>query len=1182
MYKTFAAKIILENATIVSLNRESTVLQLLGSPFFFSKDEHKAFCITQIYSILGLPNLKTELEKIKDWDNNKKEIEKKFTSIIKNNKIYSDLKIELVENIKKKLFMEENEENRLIDLKMDFKPGLILNAIFNDKSLIIKNISKVKTSVLERFNELFSDKNILTLSEDTTNTFTSEKNKELKNFKNFRIIATSRLNEEITLSEAILSRFTRIYVDNYKEKERKFVLNKKAGNDINLINELAPDLTIPEILNSIKIANILDNYRKIHKKNLQLIFYINEYGKLEKDSNCEIARNILNKKYEIPELKDNEFPFERNIEENKIISKRTELKYDYKNNDFKEIFKNVYFTRKFAEICDLIHFSCSLHIPLILEGEMGQGKKTAIHLMGQFFELEIIHKVLSKSTKSDELLMNMIITKTEDNSTKIEYKKTDITEALEEKNSKKIIIFDEINNASLPVLDTLTNIFVDRKTLLPDGSVLNVGNPNIIGIINRNNNEGLIDKIPLNLKSNCIYHIVENPDGNDFSNIITKLFSSIDYDEIHKKEYIRNYISNYEVMNKEQTKEILKKKFEEYYKKAIEFEFNYFSKKFITALNFIKQNSIEPGFNLIDIRKYIDFRKSVPKINQLYLMLFIFVYRFDRPEIQEKMARILDIKLTDDFNPYIDYDDNRKKLIISLGKNKYDNIELETINSKKIDKFENKRLFRSLTKIQKLGIIFLVCCIQSGRIPLIQGETASGKSYLMKIIAKLFGQKMILYQITSNSGISIITGQDIIKAEIDEEEKDKLKASFKNVRKLINEKKKHFKELTEEEYPSILRRIIFKIRESNKQNNLKPEDREKLEEAKNTFSEIVLISGRLAHKKSSFIKAAEKGGWVFFDGIEMGHSILFDTISSLCNENPQLNILGSEEIIALNKDKINPKFKFFLTFNPSNLGKKSINKILYNSCARFSLTTLDTYSSDSTLVIFNSRYENIINQKLWGNICSKLASCHKINVEKSEIFLNSMAGGIKFSPRHLTFLGFDGKNYKIQDNSEELSNWIKSIFDLYYFNSYDQNNPDFSLEKLRSEIYDEFMKNQNYNEFDNIQENILEEEVRNVLEDLCQIQKSNEQNVFNFNFRGFVQKCLKIKIKDNNVLKIIDNIEDTINILDYQNKYKNIHYDEVLSNFYQINIIKNLFKELYEQMKKNRNIGYRESFIRFK
>ena len=283
-YKTFVANIILENATIVSLNRESTVLQLLGSPFFFSKDEHKAFCITQIYSILGLPNVKTKLNECKDWDNNKKKIEKYIENIIQNNKIYSDLKIELVKNISEKLFAKDSDENRLIDLKMDFKPGLILNAIFNDKSLIIKNISKVKTSVLERFNELFSDKNMLTLSEDTTNTFTSENNKELKNFKNFRIIATSRLNEEITLSEAILSRFTRIYVENYNDKEKKIVLNKKAGNDIELIKELDPNLTIPEILNSIKIANILDNHRKNHKKNLQLIFYITEYGKQEKNN----------------------------------------------------------------------------------------------------------------------------------------------------------------------------------------------------------------------------------------------------------------------------------------------------------------------------------------------------------------------------------------------------------------------------------------------------------------------------------------------------------------------------------------------------------------------------------------------------------------------------------------------------------------------------------------------------------------------------------------------------------------------------------------------------------------------------------------------------------------------------------------------------------------------------------
>ena len=1160
-YKSFAAKIILKNATIVSLNKESTILQLLGSPFFFTQNEHKIFCLSQIYEILGLTNFKQKLNECRDWENNEITIKNELEKIIKKNKnkkIYSDLKIKLVKNIKKKLFSDESE-NRLIDLKMEFKPGLILNAIFTDKSLILKNISKVKTSVLERFNELFSDKNILTLSEDTTNTFTSEKNKELKNFQNFRIIATSRLNEEITLSEAILSRFTKINVEEYNEKEKKIVLNKKAGDNINLINELDPDLEVPEILNSIHIGGLLDKSRKNHKKNLQLIFYIIENGKKEKNDNLD---NSLNKKYEIPEFKDNEFPFERNLEENKIISKRTELKYDYKNNDFNGIFKNIYFTKKFSEICDLIHFSCTLHIPLILEGENGQGKKTAVNLMAQLFELDVIHKVLSKSLKSDELLMNTVITKN-DNGTILEYKKTDISEALEEKNSNKIIIFDEINNASLPVLDLLTNIFVDKKCLLPDGTELKVGNVNIIGIININNNEALLDRIPLNLKYNCIYHKVENPNAEDFSKIITKLFSIIDYDKNSKKEYIQNYLLNHESMNDEQRKDIVndQEKYLEFYNKGIKFELNYFAKKFIDLLKYTKKNSIEPEFNLIDIKKYIDFRRNFPKLDSLYLMLFVFVYRFDKPEIQEKIIKSLDLNLTSDFSPYIDYDENQKKLIIYLGKNNFDKIEIKTINSGKINKKENKRLFKSLTKIQKLGIIFLVCCVQSGKIPLIQGETASGKSYLINIFSQLFGQDMILYQITNNSGMSIITGQDIIKTDIGSDEENELKKSYKNIRKLIKEKRK-FNEIAKDDYQMILNKISNTLKNTN--NN---DDKKKLEKAKNDFRDIIFL--RLEHNTSSFINAAENGGWVCFDGIEMGHSILFDTIASLCGENPQLNVLGSKETIILNKKKFDPNFKLFLTFNPSNLGKKSINQILYNLCARFSLTSLDTYTTDSTIVIYNCRYEDKINQKLWGKICSKIASCHKINVEKSEEFVNLMAGGVKFSPRHLTFLGIDGKKNSIPERSEDICNWIKTIFQLYYFNSFSKDNAEFTLKKLENEVYDEFIKNENFNELENIFENKLELEVKNVLEDLSQIQKSNEQNIFNFNFRSFVNKCFKIKLKEDNIKIILNNIEDTLNLLNYQNNSNNYkNYNETLSNYFQINIIKQLFQELYEQMKK--------------
>ena len=223
--------------------------------------------------------------------------------------------------------------------------------------------------------------------------------------------------------------------------------------------------------------------------------------------------------------------------------------------------------------------------------------------------------------------MKIIISKDKNNQTIIDFKKTDISEALEDTNSKKIIIFDEINNASLPVLDLLTNIMVDKEALLPDGQVLKVNNLKIIGIINRNNNENLLDKIPLNLKSNCIYHIVQNPDEKDIINIINKLFSFIDYDENYKKDYVKNYIKNHESENV-QINNILgiKEELEKKYEDIITLEFNNFIEKFIKSLKIVQENLIEEKFNLIDARKYIDFRKKIPQVDALYLMLlFLFI-----------------------------------------------------------------------------------------------------------------------------------------------------------------------------------------------------------------------------------------------------------------------------------------------------------------------------------------------------------------------------------------------------------------------------------------------------------------------------------------------------------------------------------------------------------------------------
>jgi hypothetical protein len=67
-------------------------------------------------------------------------------------------------------------------MEYEFKPGLILSAFLNNKSLILKDMPKVKTIVLERFNELFSGKHNLTLVEDIPGTLTTKENKELIDF----------------------------------------------------------------------------------------------------------------------------------------------------------------------------------------------------------------------------------------------------------------------------------------------------------------------------------------------------------------------------------------------------------------------------------------------------------------------------------------------------------------------------------------------------------------------------------------------------------------------------------------------------------------------------------------------------------------------------------------------------------------------------------------------------------------------------------------------------------------------------------------------------------------------------------------------------------------------------------------------------------------------------------------
>ena len=189
--------------------------------------------------------------------------------------------------------------------------------------------------------------------------------------------------------------------------------------------------------------------------------------------------------------------------------------------------KKYFLQKKFSELCDTILFGLSLRIPIILEGEVGQGKQTAIRYVAKKLGLDIINIVISKSTKVDDFLFKIIIKKSETGEILFKSLETELYKVIKctQVYPKKLILFQDINNASPAVLDILNSFFIpDAKIILPNGSILEKGNMNIIGVFNNGRASSNKFNIPSGILSNCIYHIVENPSSHDILKIIDNLF----------------------------------------------------------------------------------------------------------------------------------------------------------------------------------------------------------------------------------------------------------------------------------------------------------------------------------------------------------------------------------------------------------------------------------------------------------------------------------------------------------------------------------------------------------------------------------------------------------------------------------------------------------------------------------
>ena len=145
--------------------------------------------------------------------------------------------------------------------------------------------------------------------------------------------------------------------------------------------------------------------------------------------------------------------------------------------------------------------------------------------------------------------------------------------------------------------------------------------------------------------------------------------------------------------------------------------------------------------------------------------------------------------------------------------------------------------------------------------------------------------------------------------------------------------------------------------------------------------------------------------------------------------------LNQEKEFIFNSNNIKDNFQLFIIYNPFNKGSKILEPILFNKCVSFTLPSMDNSQSNSTTIIYNSiKLSKNTDKTAWNKLSTKLAASYMISSKISENHLEQMAGGIKITPRNLSFITTDQNKNNFDDtNIDDTMHWIRSVLNFYYF-----------------------------------------------------------------------------------------------------------------------------------------------------
>ena len=513
------------------------------------------------------------------------------------------------------------------------------------------------------------------------------------------------------------------------------------------------------------------------------------------------------------------------------------------------------------------------------------------------------------------------------------------------------------------------------------------------------------------------------------------------------------------------------------------------------------------------------------------------------------------------FAPSFEYSDDRDYLKVKISKDSKRELEMKTI-SPNIDENEIKSYLNGLTDTETRCLFFLILCFKAKIIPIIQGETASGKSFIIRLFSKMLGQKLNVYQMNQDTGLSIFTGQSMLNSTLTKEDEISFRRIFSHFEEFPIIKDyfvTHFQNTNVEkwapqQFADLLEIINDYIRDNKDIDSLKMD---LLKEGQKKIKEICLPANRFFPSKSVIIESLEKGEWILFDGIESAPEEISEKCSSLNGKNGKLDLydLGVNNSYARVKKKdeekqINDNFFLIVSYNPTAQSEtKILDHSFMNKGITFTLSPIDYDNSSRNKVIsgslLNANYKDLIAYQ----IAFRVSNVHKFIKDISEKNKETFSGDLKFTGRNLLFIC--KQFYKYQKSREFLKDLhipIIKALNNFYVNSLNTNKEEEILE-FKKNMIDKFTENIKPEDYINFNsQNIDKKEIyRQQLLILREIQISIIKNTdYSFSFKNFIDCLGLVKLQDVEFINIKIKFKFSINNTNIKNN-KDINNDIIFT-----------------------------------